>query len=185
MKNSLRKYSIYFIVISSMLLGACSQQRQIVRHQPTAEQQTQKPYYQPRITQQVQSPVVDQHFHARQRMINVAHGMLGIPYKWGGNNPRTGFDCSGLTRYVHKQALGIDIPRTTAKQRDTTKTINYAQLKPGDMLFFKIGKKSNHVGVYIGDRKFIHAPSSGKRVTVASMDSAYWYKRFVKFGTYL
>ena len=120
---------------------------------------------------------------ARSRIVNVAKSTLGTPYKWGGNT-RRGFDCSGLVKYVHKQALGINVPRTTAQQRDSSRTINYAQLQPGDMLFFKTGAKTNHVGVYIGNRKFIHAPSSGKRVTVASMDSSYWHKRFVKFGTY-
>ena len=120
----------------------------------------------------------------RQKMINVAKSTLGVPYKWGGNTPQEGFDCSGLMKYVHKNALGITIPRTTAQQRDTSRTINYAQLQAGDMLFFKTGARTNHVGVYIGNRKFIHAPAGGKRVTIATMDSPYWHKRFVKFGTY-
>ncbi len=121
---------------------------------------------------------------AREQMVGIIKTTLGTPYKWGGNNPQRGFDCSGLMSYVHKNA-GLKIPRTTANQRDNSRTIDYAQLQPGDMLFFKTGKKTNHVGMYIGNRKFIHAPSSGKHVTVASMDSSYWYKRFVKFGTYL
>ena len=120
----------------------------------------------------------------RSRMVSLIKSTLGIPYKWGGDNPQRGFDCSGLMRYVHKNA-GINIPRTAAQQRDNSQTIDYKQLQPGDMLFFKINRKTNHVGMYIGDRKFIHAPSSGKTVTVASMDSSYWYKRFVKFGTYI
>ncbi len=192
MKINLSKISIHLIILSSLLLGACSQQRHVVMHQkPVQQKPVEKkppaPHYQhqPKLSQRAQSAVVDRHSHARQRIVNVAHSLLGIPYKWGGNNPKTGFDCSGLTRFVHKQALGITIPRTTAQQRDTTKTINYAQLKPGDMLFFKTGKRANHVGVYIGNRKFIHAPASGKHVTVATMDNAYWHKRFVKFGTYL
>ena len=117
-------------------------------------------------------------------MINIAQSTLGAPYKWGGNSPQRGFDCSGLTSYVYKNATGIKIPRTTANQRDQSRTINYAQLQAGDMLFFKTGSKTNHVGIYVGNRKFIHAPSSGKRVTVATMDSSYWHKRFVKFGTF-
>ena len=130
-----------------------------------------------------QSPVAPYN-PVRQRMIDVAKSTLGTPYKWGGNNPRQGFDCSGLMSFVHKNS-GLRIPRTTAQQRDRSRTVSYAQLQPGDMLFFKTGKRTNHVGVYIGNRKFIHAPSSGKRVTVASMDSSYWFKRFVKFGTFL
>ncbi len=131
-----------------------------------------------------QSPVTSIH-PARLRMVKIAQSTIGTPYKWGGNSPQRGFDCSGLMSYVHKNAVGLNIPRTAAKQRDNSRTINYEQLQPGDMLFFKTGKKTNHVGVYIGDRKFIHAPSGGKRVKVARMDSSYWFKRFVKFGTYL
>jgi len=114
-----------------------------------------------------------------------AQSTLGKPYKWGGSSPQQGFDCSGLMRYIHKNALGIQIPRTAAQQRDKSRTINYAQLQPGDMLFFRTGKSSNHVGVYVGDRKFIHAATGSKQVKVASMDSSYWHKRFVKFGTFL
>ena len=121
----------------------------------------------------------------RYRMLQIAKSTIGVPYRWGGNNPREGFDCSGLMKYVHKQATGIIIPRTAAQQRDNSKTISYNQLQPGDMLFFKTGKRSNHVGIYVGNRQFVHAPSGGKRVKITSMDSAYWHKRFVKFGSYL
>ena len=122
---------------------------------------------------------------SRNLMVRIARNSIGTPYKWGGNSPRSGFDCSGLMTYIHKNALGMRIPRTTAQQRDNSRTISYAQLQPGDMLFFKTGVKTNHVGIYIGNRQFIHAPSSNKRVQVAKMDSSYWHKRFVKFGTFL
>ena len=153
--------------------------------------------YQPQITQQQeshvqinQSPLPEANLPLsspvpeRNQMVGIIKSTLGTPYKWGGNNPQRGFDCSGLMSYVHKNA-GLKIPRTAAKQRDNSRTVSYNQLQPGDMLFFKINSKTNHVGMYIGERKFIHAPSSGKTVTVASMDSSYWYKRFVKFGTYI
>lgn len=122
---------------------------------------------------------------ARNLMTRIAHSTIGTPYKWGGNNPQQGFDCSGLMSYVHRNALGVKIPRTAAQQRDNSRTISYAQLQPGDMLFFKTGKRSNHVGVYVGNRKFVHAASGSKHVKIASMDSSYWHKRFVKFGTFL
>ena len=138
------------------------------------------------ITYQNPSPPADTPLNspAREQMVSIIKNTLGTPYKWGGNNPQRGFDCSGLMQYVHKNA-GLIIPRTTAKQRDNSYTINYNQLQPGDMLFFKINRKTNHVGMYIGNRKFIHAPSTGKKVTIATMDSSYWHKRFVKFGTYI
>lgn len=121
----------------------------------------------------------------RNKMVQIAKSTIGVPYRWGGNNPREGFDCSGLMKFVHKQATGMSIPRTAAKQRDTSRTISYKELQPGDMLFFKTGSRTNHVGVYVGNRQFVHAPSGGKRVKISSMDSDYWYKRFVKFGSYL
>lgn len=122
--------------------------------------------------------------HARNRILSIAKNTLGTRYKYGGTNPRSGFDCSGLMSYIHQQGLGLNIPRTAAAQRDNSRTINYAQLQPGDMLFFKTGKRSNHSGIYIGNRRFIHASTSKRRVMVAKMDSKYWHSRFVKFGTF-
>ena len=123
--------------------------------------------------------------HVRNLISRMAHSTIGAPYKWGGNNPHQGFDCSGLMSYVHQKALGINIPRTAAQQRDKSRTVSYQNLQPGDMLFFKTGRNSNHVGIYIGNRKFVHAATGSKHVKVASMDSAYWHSRFVKFGTFL
>ncbi len=122
--------------------------------------------------------------HARNRIVNMAKNTIGTRYKYGGNNPRSGFDCSGLMSYVHQQGLGLNIPRTAAAQRDKSRTISYAQLKPGDLLFFKTGKRSNHAGIYIGNRQFIHASTGKRQVMVAKMDSKYWHSRFVKFGTF-
>lgn len=121
----------------------------------------------------------------RHLITNIVHSTIGTRYKWGGTNPKEGFDCSGLMNYVHKRSLGIDIPRTAAAQRKSSRTIKYANLQAGDMLFFKTGKSTNHVGMYIGDRKFIHAATGSKHVKVASMDTPYWHKRFIKFGTFL
>ena len=161
--------TIFFIVLT-LFLNACSS--------------TSQKYRSPQRSALISNASSNRLNPYRQEVVNIAKSTLGIPYKWGGNSPQQGFDCSGLMKYVHKNALGITIPRTTAQQRDRSKTISYAQLKPGDMLFFKTSAKTNHVGVYIGNRKFIHAPASGKRVTIATMDSPYWHKRFVKFGTY-
>lgn len=122
---------------------------------------------------------------ARHRIMDAAHSALGIPYIYGGNNPAKGLDCSSLMQFIHKGALGVSIPRTAAQQRDRSKTIAYHDLQPGDMLFFKINRRSNHVGIYIGNGKFIHASSSNRKATIASMNLPYWQKRFVKFGSYL
>ena len=136
-------------------------------------------------SQQTNTNVLTSQQQARHRISQIAHSTIGAPYKWGGNNPREGFDCSGLMSYVHRNAIGINIPRTAAQQRDKSRTVPYSQLQPGDMLFFKTGRNSNHVGVYIGNRKFVHAATGSKHVKITSMDSSYWHKRFVKFGTFL
>ena len=178
----IKNYSLACLLIAtaSLLMSACSQvpQRSVNHRVSTPTHQSQ------RAQAPQSSPVVSQN-PLRNHMVNIAKSTIGTRYKWGGNNPQQGFDCSGLMSYVYKNAMGVKIPRTAAKQRDQSRTISYAQLQPGDMLFFKTGRKTNHVGVYIGDRKFIHAPSGGKRVRVASMDISYWHKRFVKFGTFV
>jgi len=120
----------------------------------------------------------------RHRIMQAAHSALGIPYLYGGNNPARGLDCSSLMQFIHKR-VGITLPRTAAAQRDRSKTIPYQQLQPGDMLFFKINRRTNHVGIYIGHGKFIHASSSNRRAVISSMKLPYWKKRFVKFGSYL
>ena len=122
---------------------------------------------------------------ARHRVMAAAHSLLGTPYIYGGNNPARGLDCSSLMQFIHKNALGVAIPRTAAQQRDRSKTIGYHNLQPGDMLFFKIDRRNNHVGIYIGEGKFIHASASNRRATIASMNLPYWKKRFVKFGSFL
>jgi cell wall-associated NlpC family hydrolase len=120
----------------------------------------------------------------RKNMMKVAHRSLGTRYKWGGETPREGFDCSGLMQYTYKQS-GIRIPRTAAKQRDASRRISRSQLRPGDMIFFKTGRRSNHVGIYTGGGQFIHASTGSKRVKKESLDSSYWRRTFVKYGTFL
>jgi len=121
----------------------------------------------------------------RHRIMDAAYSALGIPYLYGGNSPARGLDCSSLMQFIHKKALGKTLPRTAAVQRDSSKTIAYQSLQPGDMLFFKIDSRTNHVGIYIGHGKFIHASSGKRRAIIDSMDKAYWKKRFVKFGSFI
>lgn len=121
----------------------------------------------------------------RHQIMAAAHSSLGTPYIYGGNNPARGLDCSSLMQHIHKQALGVSIPRTAAQQRNRSRGIDYNNLQPGDLLFFKINRRNNHVGIYIGDGKFIHASSSNRRASIASMNLPYWKKRLVKLGSYL
>lgn len=111
-----------------------------------------------------------------------AMAQLGTAYQWGGASVRTGFDCSGLTNYVYKRA-DISIPRTARDQYAFTARIGKAQLRPGDLLFFKIrSRKIDHVGIYVGNNRFIHAPRPGEHVKYARLNNAYWRKHFAGAG---
>jgi murein DD-endopeptidase len=101
--------------------------------------------------------------------------MVGKPYKYGGSSP-AGFDCSGLVLYSYKQA-GVALPRSTEKLRAGSRLVKVAELRRGDLLFFnQEGKKYGHVAIYVGEGKFIHAPSSGKSVRGDRLDNPYWKK---------
>jgi cell wall-associated NlpC family hydrolase len=104
-----------------------------------------------------------------------AQTMIGKPYRYGGTSPK-GFDCSGLVFYSYKQA-GVALPHSTEKQRSAARSIKMAELRRGDLLFFnQEGKKYGHVAIYVGDGRFVHAPSSGKSVRSDRLDTPYWKK---------
>lgn len=106
-------------------------------------------------------------------------GLLGIPYKHGGTKVETGFDCSGFVRYMYEKSVGRLLPRRADDQARATEKIDRAELKPGDLVFFNTMKRAfSHVGIYVGDGKFIHSPSTGKSIQVDDMRAAYWQKRF-------
>lgn len=106
----------------------------------------------------------------------------GKRYRFGGSNPSTGFDCSGLTQYAFKRGAGIQLPRTAAAQYQVAQKVPRSAARQGDLVFFQTrGRRIGHVGVYLGNGKFIHAPSSGKRVTTTPL-TGYWSKRLVGFG---
>jgi murein DD-endopeptidase len=109
----------------------------------------------------------------------IAASMEGKPYKYGGHSPDTGFDCAGLVQYSYGR-VGMKVPRTTHAQRDKSLRVPLDQLNRGDLLFFtQESKFSSHVGIYLGDNRFIHAPSTGKRLRIDDFRSAYWQKHFV------
>jgi cell wall-associated NlpC family hydrolase len=115
--------------------------------------------------------------------VRIATAMLGAPYHYGGSGPR-GFDCSGLVYYAFRET-GIRVPRTTGAQLRHARPVPLSQLLPGDLLFFRLhSSRVSHVGIYVGDGWFIHAPSRGKRVSYASMQNSYWKSRLVTAGRY-
>ena len=119
----------------------------------------------------------------RQRNIIIqnAKNQLDRAYRWGGKSPAQGFDCSGLVFYAHNKA-GIKIPRISRRQFAQAQKVSLNALQPGDLVFFKIRGNTSHVGIYIGERQFIHAPSPGKRVSRVSLDSDYWRRRLYSAG---
>ena len=122
----------------------------------------------------------------RRALLSKAQESLGIRYKYGGTGPYEGFDCSGLTSYIYKYGNGMTLPRTAAEQAKASRTINFAQMRPGDLIFFRTsGSSVNHVGIYVGRGNFIHAASGGGKVSLDNLDKPYWQQRLIKFGTFL
>ncbi len=108
-----------------------------------------------------------------------AMGLLGVPYKRGGTSEEKGFDCSGFVRHMFEKSVGLVLPRRAEEQAKVTEEINRSELKPGDLVFFNTMKRTfSHVGIYVGDGKFIHAPRPGKSVRVDDMREAYRQKRY-------
>ncbi len=103
-----------------------------------------------------------------------------MPYRYGGSNP-DGFDCSGLVQYSYALA-GMRLPRTTGQLWSATQSIGRDQLRSGDLLFFSIDGKMSHVGLYLGDQRFVHAPSSGRTVSIASLETPFYEKAFIRAG---
>jgi cell wall-associated NlpC family hydrolase len=130
-----------------------------------------------------QHGLVHRAFHALGDRANElamrALGLIGIRYKYGGNTPESGLDCSGLVRYVFKQTWGADLPRTAEEISRVGTKVDSHDLRPGDLVFYNTLRRGfSHVGIYLGDNKFIHSPSAGSAIRVESMDLAYWKKRF-------
>ena len=131
-----------------------------------------------RLGEQVQQARTSVGEQASSLVIN-AMAFLGVPYKWGGNSHETGFDCSGFVRAVYEQSVGKVLPRRSDEQAAATQTIDRSELKPGDLVFFNTLQRAfSHVGIYVGDGKFIHSPRAGAQVRVEDMRVAYWHKRF-------
>ncbi|KQP22059.1 C40 family peptidase [Pseudorhodoferax sp. Leaf267] len=112
-------------------------------------------------------------------LVGNAMGFLGVPYRRGGNSEETGFDCSGFVRATFEKTVGLILPRRANEQAAATDSIDKSDLKPGDLVFFNTMRRAfSHVGIYVGDGKFIHAPRSGAKVRVEDMDTSYWKRRF-------
>ena len=108
-----------------------------------------------------------------------ALGLIGVEYRYGGNSPSSGLDCSGLVRYVFQEVTGVTLPRTSKEMSGLGSKIALGELKPGDLVFFNTRQfQFSHVGIYLGDSRFIHAPSRGGEVKITRLSETYWQKQF-------
>jgi cell wall-associated NlpC family hydrolase len=126
------------------------------------------------------------HQHFREKIVKTAQRYLGVPYRWGGESPRTGFDCSGFTMVVYR-LNGLDLPRSSRQQWRVGEKIDRRQLQKGDLVFFATsgGSRVSHVGIYTGNNKFLHAPRKGSRIKTSSLSSRYFRTRYVGARSYL
>jgi cell wall-associated NlpC family hydrolase len=161
MNQSAHRYVL--VVLASSLVGACSSHR--------AGPAGQAESYQFSVALSAETA---------RRVAEIASSLVGSPYRYGGRGPEA-FDCSGLVYYSYRSA-GLSVPRTSAQQFEAATLITLDQARAGDLLFFRYQRKVSHVGIYLGDRRFVHAPSNGKPVSVASLADAHYRDRFVGAG---
>jgi cell wall-associated NlpC family hydrolase len=127
----------------------------------------------------------DEYEEVRMQVVSTALTQLGRPYHWGGDHPKEGFDCSGLVHYSYLQA-GVSVPRTSREQYRQSRAIRLSQLRPGDLIFFRLkSRRISHVAIYVGDNRFVHAPKTGKDVSFADLDNPYWRKYMAGAGRLL
>ncbi len=117
---------------------------------------------------------------AGTRVVDLAEQMVGVPYVWGGASPK-GFDCSGLVFYAYSET-GLFIPRTSLEQFRAARPVALDSAQPGDLVFFRIGSDVSHVGIYVGDNRFIHSPETGQSVKITSLDHQFYRKHFAGAG---
>jgi hypothetical protein len=119
------------------------------------------------------------HSIGREEISIQAMGLVGIPYRWGGNTPDSGFDCSGLVKYVLARSASVDLPRTTAEMSERGQSVDPDEIAAGDLVFFNTtGRAHSHVGIYVGNLRFVNAPSTGGTVRLDYLTNPYWARRF-------
>lgn len=117
----------------------------------------------------------------RSRIVFTALQMIGIPYRYGGETPQ-GFDCSGLVQYAYRNA-GLSVPRTAREQFKASEPVTMGAVQPGDLLFFA-SRDNSHVGIYVGENRFVHAPATGRTVVISSLGSSYYQRTFLRAGRF-
>jgi cell wall-associated NlpC family hydrolase len=123
--------------------------------------------------------LVSRAYGGMQTTLDEAMDLLGIRYRRGGTSPETGFDCSGFVRYVFSESLGLSLPHSAAAISQDGERVDKQELQPGDLVFFNTMRRAfSHVGIYLGNNMFVHAPRSGGRVRIEDMGDRYWSRRY-------
>ncbi len=181
-------WSLRISVISSLLLtAACATQQQA--SVPSAEARQQSVAIAPQTASVADE--MDSLITRSQMADDVllrAMAQIGTPYRWGGSSPQTGFDCSGLIGYVFNHSMNIKLPRSTTEMMQVkAPVIARNNLRSGDIVFFATngGRRVSHAGIYVGDNRFVHAPSTGGKVRIDSLDAPYWNKAYLQAKRYL
>lgn len=123
--------------------------------------------------------------YLRSEIVKTAKQYIGVPYRWGGESPQTGFDCSGLTMVVYR-LNGLDLPRSSRQQWKTGRPVKRSRLERGDLVFFATsgGQRVSHVGIYTGNGNFLHAPRRGRKIEIATLSNTYYKKRYLGARSY-
>lgn len=159
----MHKVLVSLLLASSLLVGGISA--------PSAAESIRKP--------EEQQSFFERYTNAAQDVILQGLKLVGVRYRWGGNDEDSGLDCSGFVRLVFKDSTGTSLPRTAREMSEVGQQVDANQLKPGDLVFFNTMRRTfSHVGIYLGDNHFLHAPRKGAEVRVESMDSSYWMTRY-------
>ncbi len=120
----------------------------------------------------------------RDEVVLYALGLMGVDYRFGGKNPSSGLDCSGMVSYIYKNAVGMDLPHNASRIEKMARKIEPAALKPGDLVFFDTQHRHySHVGIYIGNGRFVHAPGTDGKIKISNLSSGYFARRFDGAGT--
>ncbi|CAG4891769.1 NlpC/P60 family protein [Paraburkholderia saeva] len=165
-----------FSLLIVLLLAACSGAPQKTTRGPAASTTSSAGAYR---TIPPGFPNFVDHTVGREEISIQAMSLVGVPYRWGGNTPDSGFDCSGLVRYVVSRAASVNLPRTTADMSGRGESIEPDEIATGDLIFFNTtGRPHSHVGIYVGKLRFVNAPSTGGTVRLDYLTNPYWAKRF-------
>ncbi len=166
-------FARFTLIVAILFTAACAQQGQI---NTTAAIDAEQQY-------RYSSEVVTPSRQDSEDVLFSAIGLVGTPYRYGGSSPQTGFDCSGLIGYVFSNTVGVQLPRTTAQMMQVkAPVVARNKLRSGDIVFFATagGRRVSHAGIYVGEGRFVHAPSSGGKVRIDSLNSPYWDKAYLQ-----